>query len=225
MRRVFLHINVSLDGFIEDKDQEIDWHFVDDEFEEYINEVLCSIDGMMFGRKAHQLLSQYWPTAASRPDASPRHLEAARMMNSLPKYVISGGGYQTQWQNSHIISGDIPAHIQGLKSEPGKDLALFAGAEVARSFIRMDLLDEYRIVVNPVLLGGGTPLFEAGQEKIGLTQVDTRAFRSGAVVLFYEPAARANAISASGFPERAAAHGPVDLASPQSLPGGTHALL
>lgn len=141
LRKVFLHINVSLDGFIEDDNHEIDWHFVDDEFEEYINDLLSSIDGMIFGRVAHQLLAEYWPTAASRPEASPRDVEAAGMM-------ISNGSYQTEWQNSHVISGDVAGEIRKLKDQPSKDIALFAGAGVAQSFMELNLLDEYRLVLN-----------------------------------------------------------------------------
>lgn len=187
MRKVFLHMNVSLDGLIEDDDHDIDWHFVDDEFEEYINNVLRSIDGMIFGRVAHRVLSEYWPTAASNPEASDRHLEAVRMMNSLPKYVISDGDYETRWQNSHVIRGDVASEIRRLKNKPEKDIALFAGAGVAQSFIRMGLIDEYRIVVNPVLLGGGTPLFKGGREKINLRLLNTKTFGSGVLVLTYKP--------------------------------------
>ena len=95
MRKVFLHINVSIDGQIEDRNGDIGWHFVDDEFEEYINEILRLIDGMIFGRTAHQKLAEYWPTAAENPEASLRHVEAARMMNALTKYVVSDSGYES----------------------------------------------------------------------------------------------------------------------------------
>jgi dihydrofolate reductase len=109
MRRLFLQINVSLDGFIEDPTGEIDWHFVDDEFEEFTNDTLRSIDAMVFGRVAYEKLAEYWPTAASNPDASERHIEAARLMNELPKYVVSDRLERTEWQNSHIVSGTSPA--------------------------------------------------------------------------------------------------------------------
>jgi dihydrofolate reductase len=190
VRKIFLHINMSVDGFIEDANHEIDWHFVDDEFEEYINDVLRSIDGMIFGRVAHQLLAEYWPTADSNPEVSQRHLEAARMMNSLPKYVISNGPYDTDWHNSHVLSGDIAGAITRLKDQPGKDIALFAGAGVTQTFMRLDLIDEYRLVVNPALLGSGTPLFVPGHDRVKLELLKTRTFDSGAVVLFYKPDSR-----------------------------------
>jgi dihydrofolate reductase len=187
VRNIFLHINTSLDGFIEDENKEIDWHFVDDEFEEYINDVLRSIDGMIFGRVAHQLLSQYWPNAASNSDASKRHLEAVRMMNKLPKYVISNGGYRTTWENSYIMEGDIATEIKELKNQPGKDIALFAGAGVAQTFMAFNLIDEYRIVVNPILLGNGTPLFKPNKNRSDLRLLNLKQFKSGATVLCYEP--------------------------------------
>lgn len=186
MRKVFLHINMSVDGFIEDDNHEMDWHFADDEFEEYINDMLRSIDGMIFGRVAHQLLAEYWPIAGSNPEASKRHVEAARMMDSLPKYVTSNSTYKTDWQNSHLISGDVTAAIRKLKDQPGKDIALFAGAGVSQTFMRLDL-DEYRIVVNPALLGSGTPLFAPGHGKVKLKLLNIKTFDSGAVVLFYKP--------------------------------------
>lgn len=187
MRKVFLHINVSLDGFIEDESHEMDWHFVDDEFEEYINEVLGSIDAMIFGRVTHQLLAEYWPTAGSNPEASKRHIQAARMMNSLPKYVMSNGSYTSDWQNSHTVGGDIAAQIKRLKAQPGKDIALFAGARAAQTFMKLDLIDEYRIIVSPALLGSGTPLFSHGRRKVKLKLLDARTFSSGAIVLRYRP--------------------------------------
>ena len=106
MGELFLHINVSLDGYIERNNHDIDWHFADDEFEQYINEILHSIDSMIFGRTAHEKLAEYWPLAASgggdRAQAptegvSSQHIEAARMMNELPKYVVTRGSYQTRW--------------------------------------------------------------------------------------------------------------------------------
>jgi dihydrofolate reductase len=193
MRNVFLHTMVSLDGFIEGPDQELDWHFADDEFEEYINNMLRSIDGMLFGRVADQLLADYWPTAAENPMAAAdpsnpqRHIEAAHMMNKLPKFVLSTTLKETEWNNSHIISGNIAEEVLKLKQQPGKDIALFAGADLAATFMKLGLIDEYRLVVNPVLLGGGTRLFKGGYERSNLKLLDVKTFASGALVLTYRP--------------------------------------
>jgi dihydrofolate reductase len=195
MRRLFLQINVSLDGFIEDAAGEIDWHFADAEFEEFINDTLRSIDAMVFGRVAYELLAEFWPAAASDPEASARqlgqdprrHAEAARLMDELPKYVVSNRLERVSWRNSHIISGDVAGEITKLKEQPGGEIALFAGGQVASTFTRLRLIDEYRLIVNPVLLGAGKRLFQDGYERTGLRLRRTKPFASGAVVVYYEP--------------------------------------
>jgi dihydrofolate reductase len=113
------------------------------------------------------------------------------MMNELPRYVVSDHLDRADWQNSHIVSGDVAAEIERLKRQPGKDIALFAGAGVAQSFARLGLIDEYRIIVNPALLGAGTPLFDGGFAKTNLVLREVRQFGSGALVLNYQPDGKA----------------------------------
>jgi len=185
MRKVFLHMIVSVDGFIEGPNHELDRQFVDDEFERYINDLLRSIGGMFFGRVAYERLAGYWPHAGSQPSASTHHIEAARMMNALPKYVVSGTVHKISWNNSHIVRGDIAAEVSRLKEQPGKDLALFAGAKLASTFIRLRLLDELRLVMNPALIGRGTRLFKDPQDMAALRLREARVFDSGAVLLSY----------------------------------------
>jgi dihydrofolate reductase len=191
MRKIFLHIIVSLDGYIEGPNGELDWRFIDDEWEEYINSMLRSIDGMLFGRKAYQSVAGYWPTAADNPVAAAdpsnphRHIEAARMMNALPKYVVSTTLKSAEWNNSHIIGTNIVEEIMYLKKQSGKDIALFAGAGLANSLMKHNLIDEYRVIVNPALAGGGKPLFNGGYLQMSLELLDTRQFASGALLLRY----------------------------------------
>jgi len=193
MKKIFVHMIVSLDGYINGPDGEMNLHFVDDEFEDYINNLLKSIDGMIYGRKSFELLSQYWPTAAENPDAAAdpsnpeKHIEAAHMMNELPKYVVSKTIKKAEWNNSHIISENLYGEISKLKNETGKDIALFAGGETASNFIRLNLIDELRIVLNPVVFGGGSPLFRGGYDRINLKLLKTKKFQSGAIVLYYKP--------------------------------------
>ncbi len=195
MRKIFLHIFVSVDGFIEGPEQDLSWMAADGEFEEYINGVLGSVDSMIFGRRSFELLAQYWPTAeenpagAADPKKPQRHIEAARMINTKEKIVFSKTLNTTDWANSTIISGDLAAEVVRLKQQPGKDIALFAGAELASNFMRLGLIDEYRLLVNPILLGAGTPLFQGGYDRTKLHLVETRTFGSGAVLLVYRPAA------------------------------------
>lgn len=184
-RKLFLQINATLDGYIEDTNGDIDWHFADDEFDTFITETLRSIDGMVFGRVAFGKLAAYWPTAAASL-ATDVQRESSRLMNELPKYVVSKTLTGSDWNNSQVLSGDITAEIKALKAQPGKDLALFAGAQAATSFVRDGLVDELRLIVNPMLQGGGTRLFDGSYDTARLALKDVRRFASGALVLTYQ---------------------------------------
>lgn len=181
MRKLFLHVNVSVDGYITDSAGDIDWHFSDEEFQQYLDQLLDSIDGMLFGRVAFEQLAAYWPTAGG--EASPTQV---RRMHDLPKYVLSRTLERTEWHNSHLLGPDPGSAITQLKQQDGRPLALFAGAGAASMAVQLGLLDELRLVVNPVLLGGGIRLFDAGYARTELCLTQTRTFTSGALVLTYE---------------------------------------
>jgi dihydrofolate reductase len=185
MRRLFLQINMSMDGYINDAAGDIDWHFADDEFQRYIDQTLESIDGMLFGRVAFEQLAAYWPTAG--PEASPVQV---RRMNELPKYVLSRTLEHSDWHNSHVLGGDPATAIARLKQQEGRDLALFAGGKAATAALRLGVIDEFRIIVNPALLGGGTRLFEGQYPRGELRLAHTHRFASGALILNYQPVAR-----------------------------------
>ena len=185
MRKLFLQINVSVDGYINDDAGDIDWHFADEEFQRYIDDTLQSIDGMILGRLAFEQLAAYWPTAGS--EASP--VQVGRM-HELPKYVLSGTLERSDWHNSRVLGGDPAAAIAELKRQDGRDLALFAGGKAATSAISLGLVDEYRLILNPALLAGGIPLFSGQYPRGELRLTGTRQFASGALVLTYEPVSR-----------------------------------
>ncbi|TMR05649.1 dihydrofolate reductase [Actinomadura soli] len=181
MRRLFLHVNVSADGYIADQAGDIDWRFADQEFQDHIDTLLESIDGMVFGRTAFEQLAGYWPSAGDEVSATQR-----RRMNELPKYVMSRTLHHTGWHNSHLLGDDPAAALNDLKARDGRDLALFAGGRAATAAIGLGVLDELRLVVNPVLLGGGTPLFNGTYPKRDLRLIGTRRFASGALLTTYD---------------------------------------
>ena len=182
MSELFLQISVSLDGYIEDRDGDIEWMTGDTSFDALATATLKSIDGMIFGRKAHALLAGFWPKAADAPDASPDLIEQTRLMNALPKYVLTHGDERTGWANSHAIrAGDVPR----LKSEAKRPIALFAGAAAAQALLERGFVDEIRLILYPVLLGGGTLLFAEKGSRRNLKLTGSERFESGATLQRY----------------------------------------
>lgn len=192
MRNLFLHILVSLDGFIEDHTGNLDWHPVDEAFEIYSNDMLKSIDGMILGRKIFQLFESYWPTAgenplgAADPNHPERHKEAAMIINEIPKYVVSTTLKSSRWSPVSFISQNIEKEVEKLKSQSGKDLAVFGGARLAHSLLQAGLLDEIRLLVSPILLGGGKRLFVEDYPQTDLDLIETKQFESSLIVLRYK---------------------------------------
>lgn len=182
MAELFLHISVSLDGYIEDAQGDIEWMISDTSFDDYSTALPQSIDGMIFGRKAHTLLAEFWPTAAERADATPALVAHATLMNALPKYVLTHGTDRTGWARSHAITvEDVPS----LKVSAARPIAIFAGARAAQALLERSLIDDVRLIQHPVLLGGGTPLFARDGTRRTLALVDTQRFASGATLQRY----------------------------------------
>src|SRR5687767_8927313 len=143
---------------------------------------LQAIDGMIFGRKAHARLADFWPSAGETKNASPDLIEQARLMNALPKYVLTHNGEQTGWANSHTITAD---DVPRLKAEAKRPIALFAGAEAAQTLLGHGFVDEIRLIQYPVLLGGGTPLFAADGTRRRMTLLSNEQWDSGATIRRY----------------------------------------
>jgi len=196
MRNVIFQMMVSLDGYFEGPRQEIDWHVVDEEFNEYANDFLDSVDMLLFGRVTYQLMANYWPTPAAIHDDP----IIAGKMNSLPKIVFSKTLKRADWQNTRLVKEHVPEEIARLKLQPGKDMAI-GGSNLSLTLIQYNLIDEYRLIMNPVFLGKGKPLFYGLDESLNLRLVRTRAFHSGNVMLIYRPVVEKSS-SKEAFPWR-----------------------
>jgi dihydrofolate reductase len=183
MRKIVLMMGVSLDGFIEGPNREIDWHVVDDELHRHMNDYLATIGGFLHGRVVYEGMAAVWPTAAQDPAITGPMKEFAPIWLDKPKYVFSRTLARADW-NTTILREVVPEQIRALKAEPGGDLAL-GGADVAASFIRQGLVDEYRIYVHPVVIGRGKPLFPLSDARTPLRLAETRAFGNGVVLLRY----------------------------------------
>lgn len=181
MKRVFLFNMMTLDGFFEGPNREIDWHNVDDEFNEFAIAQLHEIDTLLFGRVTYQLMASYWPTQ----EAIQSDPIVAGLMNSMPKVVFSRTLRKVEWNNTTLVSENSFAEISRLKQHSGKDLAVFGSANFAMTLILHNLIDEFRIMVNPLVLGKGKPLFEGANGRLDLKLLKARTFRSGNVLLYY----------------------------------------
>ena len=179
MAEMFLQISVTLDGYIEDRNGGLEWFVDDASLDELATETLRSIDGMIFGRNAHTLLAQFWPTAGETKGASAHLVAQAELMNTLPKFVLTHGDETTGWTNSHTIRLD---DMERIKREATRPIALFAGASAAQAALDRGVLDEIRLLQYPIILGGGTPLFAPDGRRYDLRLEDSRRFDSGATV-------------------------------------------
>ena len=177
-RKIFWQMMVSLDGRYEGPGGELDWHVVDDAFNAYVLEMLDSIDAILLGRHTWEGFAGYWPHATSS--------EAPRM-NELEKVVFSSTLRDASWRNSRIVRDDPATELARLRSQPGKDLALFGSNTLATSLLPTGLIDEVRILLCPVVLGAGSSLLEGIPERVGLKLMDSRTLPSGVTVLRYTP--------------------------------------
>jgi dihydrofolate reductase len=171
---------MTLDGFVEGSNRDISWHLDvwGDELEKLSIDQLKSAGGLMFGRVTYELMANHWPNAAG---------EVADFMNALPKYVFSRTLKTANWHNTQLFNDDLPATVARLKRENAKDIFLFGSADLAASLIPHGLIDEFRIAVNPILLGGGSPLFKPG-ERLKLKLLDAKTHSTGIVLLRYHQA-------------------------------------
>jgi dihydrofolate reductase len=183
MRKIILMMSVSVDGFIEGPNREIDWHMVDDELHRHFNEQAAAAGGFLSGRVTHQLMAGFWPTADTDPASTEPMVEFARIWRDKPKVVYSKTLDRTDW-NTTVVRDVVVEDVQKLKAPPGGDL-LLGGADLAAAFMRHDLIDEYRIYVHPVIIGRGKPLFPPSDATIKLRFAETRTFGNGVVLLHY----------------------------------------
>ena len=183
MSKVFLFMMITLDGFFEGSNHELDWHNVDDEFNEFAVSQLDEIGLILFGRLTYQMMAGYWPTPAAIKDDP---IVAAKM-NSIAKIVFSKTLEKAEWNNTRLIKKDVPEEVLKLKQLTGKDIAIFGSSDLIVSLIPHGLIDEFRIMVNPIVLGSGKPLFQGINDKLNLKLLKTKTFKSGNVLLYYRP--------------------------------------
>jgi dihydrofolate reductase len=182
MRTLIYSMTVSLDGFVAGPGGEIDWSAPDEELHRFHNQLVGELGAYLCGRRLYEEMT-YWDTADQNPGAAAHVLEFARIWQALPKIVFSTTLEQVQG-NARLASDGVDEELARLEQQAGGDLAV-GGAGLASAFIERDLVDEYRLFVSPVVLGGGTPFFPALERRVDLELVETRTFGSRVVYLRY----------------------------------------
>ena len=181
MGKLFSFNMMTIDGFFEGAKWDLSWHRVDDEFNEFAIAQLNEIGTLLFGRVTYEGMAGYWPSV----DATKDDPEVASLMNHIPKIVFSKTLNKAEWENTTLIRDDIAREVTNLKKQSAKDLAVFGSANLMSGLMQMDLIDEHRVIVNPVILGAGTPLFQT-KVQLNLKLLRTRVFGNGNVLLCYE---------------------------------------
>ncbi|MEW2354885.1 dihydrofolate reductase family protein [Spirillospora sp. NPDC029432] len=187
MRKIIHFVHVSLDGYIEGPNGEFDWPSMGPELSEHSFGLLERADTLLYGRPVWEMMAGYWPNAESISD-DPHDLKFAPIWRNTPKVVFSRT-LREPGHGARVIDGaNLTEQVTALKAEPGKDLLLMGGASLAAELTAHGLIDEYQVVVHPVVLGGGKALFPESKQRLNLHLVESRTYDSRAVLLAYRPA-------------------------------------
>jgi dihydrofolate reductase len=188
MRKITAFENTSLDGYFAGPNGEIDWFVASShagnqtEEDEFAIDSIKSTDTLLFGRVTYELMASYWPTA----DAMKNNPTLAERMNNLHKIVFSRTLDKVEWQNTRLLKDNIEEEIQEMKNQPEKNMAIRGSGSIVSMLAQRGLIDEYSIMVNPVILGGGRSIFQGIKDRLHLERLETRTFKSGNVLLHYQ---------------------------------------
>jgi dihydrofolate reductase len=186
MRNVILFMHASLDGFVQGANEwDINWIAYNEELEKYAQDTLSTVDTVLWGRSTYHGMQQYWTTVPDNPEASDHEKRHAAWVNNALKVVVSTTLDKADWNNSMLVKDDIEGEIVKLKQQIGGDIIILGSPRLAHSLMRAGLIDEFRINVNPVVLGEGLPLFKDQKERINLELVSNKTFTCGVAGLVY----------------------------------------
>lgn len=183
MKKLILFNSVTADGYFEDSKGLVGWHHADAEFNEFAIRQLNESGALLLGRKTFAMMQDYWTSVA----AFENNPAVAVIMRDKSKFVVSGTINDSIWENTAFIGGDLFESIMQLKQQSDNDILMFASAALALSFRELGLIDEYRILISPILIGSGKPLFGQSDERIPLKLLHAQTFDSGNILLNYQP--------------------------------------
>jgi dihydrofolate reductase len=187
MRKVVLYMHTSLDGCVEGSSAwDISWISYNHELEKYAEEILSNVDTVLWGRTTFLGMQQYWTSVPDNPESSEHEINHAKWLENTTKIAFSKTLEKVDWKNSRLVKENISEEITNLKKQSGKDMIILGSPALAQSLMKLDLIDEYRLTVNPVILGSEKPLFKDITKKMDLKLVDSRVFDSGVIGLTYQ---------------------------------------
>ncbi len=184
MRKLTFGMNLSLDGYIAAPGDDLGWSVPSEELFQWWSDRVGATGLALYGRKLWETMSSHWPTAHQQPGATPQHIEYARRWRDMPKVVFASTISAVDW-NARLVTGDAVTEITRLKSEDAGAMDI-GGATLAAAAMRAGLIDEYTLVIHPVLVGGGTPFFTSLDNWVNLKLVETRTFPDGVLLTRYE---------------------------------------
>lgn len=187
MRKLTAFTFVTLDGYFEGPKRDISWHRHDEEDSAYAAEMLKEGSTLLFGRVTYELMASYWRT----PDAMKNDPIVAEGMNRSDKVVFSRTLRRAEWSPARLVKGKIEEEVERMKREPGKGLALLGSGSILNQLARHGLVDEYQILVDPIVLGDGTSIFKGIEPRLNLKLTATTTRGNGNVLLCYQPVGKA----------------------------------
>jgi len=189
VRKIITTTWVTLDGFIAGPNGEMDWvgEIYDEAMGLYESELISSADTLLLGRVTYQSFAGSWPHVPDNPNVSENEKEYARRLNAMRKIVFSRTLESVEWNNSTLRKEVVPEEIEQLKQEQGRDMLIYGSASIIQTLTNHGLIDEYQVLVHPLILGGGKPLFQDIHHQVKLKLVNSKTHPSGVVVQFYQP--------------------------------------
>ena len=181
MRKLIAAINMTLDGFCDHTAM-----IADDEIHQHYNELLRGADTLIYGRITYQLMENYWPTVVKNPTGNKPMDEFAVLIGNISKIVFSHTLKNVEWKNAKLAKGGIKEEVLELKQQEGKDI-LVGSPSLIVTLTKLNLIDEYQLSVQPIIVGNGLPLFKNINDRINLKLLKTKTFSSGSITLYYEP--------------------------------------
>jgi dihydrofolate reductase len=183
MRRLIVFNSVTLDAYFTSPTGDMSWaHRSDPEWDAYVADNTKGESILLFGRVTYDMMASWWPS----PNATKAFPVVAKKMNETQKFVFSRKMKSAEWQNTRVVNGDIAAEVRKMKSEPGPGMTILGSGTIVAQLTDANLIDEYQVVVNPVVLGAGRTMFDGVKEMVKLRLTSSRAFKNGNLLAVYE---------------------------------------